>query len=104
MIDFTKVLDVDPSKNTFIMEQGFGNPHKVKHISVIELSPSAFNKQLFLLKKWLKEQRHPNDRVMPFECQNEHGCFSFDKFRRIYNSRLKPDENQELIGEGDFIL
>jgi len=104
MIDFTKIIIVRPDINSFMMRPGYGNQTDNDHVNVIKLSPSNFNKQVFLLKKWLKERDNPEDRVMNFECQSDDGCFSFDKYNRIFNSRLRPDEKQELINEGDFIF
>jgi len=97
MIDYTKVIDVRSDINQFIMKAGHGNECEVPSINIIKLDSNSFNKQIFLYKKWLKSQSEPSDRVAQFECKNSSGVFSLDKYRRVFNSRLKPGEEHELF-------
>ncbi len=104
MIDYSQVIDVDVEKCTFIMRDGYGNKCHIPNINIIEVSQTAFNQHIFLYKKFLKQQKNPDDRVAPFECKNIHGVFSLDKYRRVFNSRLKPGEEDEFFGQGDTFL
>lgn len=99
MIDYTKVIDIRSDINQFIMQVGYGNECEIPSINTLELDGTSFNKQIFLYKKWLKSRSNPSDRVAPFECKNSSGVFSLDKYRRVFNSRLKPGEEHELFIE-----
>lgn len=92
-LKFQKVVDVIPDKQTFLQTSNTGE----FVIDIIVLTKQDFSRELFNYRRWLKKSIEPANRVAHFETLNEHGCFSLEKHDRVFNSRLRPGEEDERV-------
>ena len=94
-IYFETVYDLIPDQNAVIYRDPKGRLGVARKV----LTPDEFKKFKFEAIKWIKKRPTPEDRAWPFELQNEHGCYSYDKERQIIQQRKtrkeKEDERKE---------
>lgn len=63
------------------------------------LTSKEFKLFKFEAIRWVKKKPNPDDRAWPFELENEHGCYDYEKEQKIISQRKtrqeKEDEKQE---------
>tara|TARA_Y100000310_G_scaffold243676_1_gene248228 strand:- start:9395 stop:9754 length:360 start_codon:yes stop_codon:yes gene_type:complete len=94
-ISFHDVMDLNVKRRGVIHR----DPRAKLGVTMTELSSSDFKRFKFEAIRWIKKRPDPQERSWPFELENEHGCYSYDKERKIIQQRKtrqeKDDERKE---------
>lgn len=94
-ISFHDVMDLNLKKRGVIHK----DPSAKLGVTMTELSPKDFRLFKFEAIRWIKRKPGPEERAWPFELENEHGCYSYGKERKIIQQRKtrqeKDDERKE---------